>query len=306
VKKIASASFEALGTTAAVFVTEPNRLMVSRELLEEELLAIDRSCSRFRPDSELSQVNAAEGRAIRVSALFIEAVDVALRAARVTDGLVDPTVGRAMRAIGYDRDFELIPANRSRPASGAVVPGWQAIQVDRTGNRVRIPPGVELDFGATGKALAADRAARRIEAELATGVLVNLGGDVAVAGEAPSGGWRIRISDDHRDHTEPHGEIVSIRVGGLATSSTTVRRWKARGGMVHHIIDPRRGASAAIVWRTASVAAASCVDANTASTAAIVSGHEAPAWLEGLSLPSRLVCRHGRVHRVGAWPQRSG
>jgi FAD:protein FMN transferase len=306
VTKIASASFEALGTTAAVYVTDPSLLTVSRQLLEEELVAIDRSCSRFRPDSELSRVNAAEGRPVRVGGLFIEAVDVALRAARLTDGLVDPTVGRAMRAIGYDRDFEQIAAHRSRPASGAVVPGWRAIQVDRTDNRVRIPPGVELDLGATAKALAADRAARRIEAELGTGALVNLGGDVAVAGEAPTRGWRIRIGDDHRDHTGPHGEIVSIGTGGLATSSTTVRRWKAGGGMVHHIIDPRRGSSAAIVWRTASVAAASCVDANTASTAAIISGHEAPAWLEGLRLPSRLVCRRGRVLRVGAWPQRSG
>jgi thiamine biosynthesis lipoprotein len=133
--------------------------------------------------------------------------------------------------------------------------------------------------------------------------LVNLGGDVAVAGEAPAGGWRIRISDDHRDHTGPDAETVSIRAGGLATSSTTLRRWSAGGELVHHIVDPRRGFSAAVVWRTASVAAASCVDANTASTAAIVSGHDAPAWLNRLRLPSRLVSRCGRVLRVGGWPE---
>ena len=301
--EVASASFEALGTTAALFTTDPDLLTVSRQLLEEELAAIDRSCSRFRADSELSRVNAAEGRPVRASELFIEAVEVALKAARVTDGLVDPTVGRTMRAIGYDRDFESISASPSPPASGAVVPGWQTIQIDRPNSCVRLSPGVELDLGATAKALAADRAAKRIEAALGTGVLVNLGGDVAVAGEAPAGGWRIRISDDHRDHTGPHAETVSISAGGLATSSTTLRRWSAGGELVHHIVDPRRGFSAAVVWRTASVAAASCVDANTASTAAIVSGHDAPAWLDRLRLPSRLVSRRGRVLRVGGWPE---
>ncbi len=303
VKEVTSASFEALGTTAALFISDPDFLARSRQLLERELAAIDRSCSRFRADSELNRVNVAEGRPVRVGELFIEALEVSLRAAQLTNGLVDPTVGRAICAIGYDRDFRWISANPSIPACGTVVPGWQTIQVSRSNGSVRVPPSVQLDLGATAKALAADRAAREIEAAFGIAVLVNLGGDIAVAGEAPAGGWRIRISDDHRDQTAPHGETVSISAGGLATSSTAVRRWSAGGKLVHHIVDPRRGSSAEIVWRTASVAAGSCVDANTASTAAIVSGREAPAWLDRLGLPSRLVCHDGCVLRLSGWPR---
>jgi thiamine biosynthesis lipoprotein len=302
---VASASFPALGTTAGVFITDPDLLAMARGLLEEELANIDRSCSRFRADSELKRVNAAAGRPVHVSEQFLEAVEVALRAARVTDGVVDPTVGRALRAVGYDRDFDSI-SGRARPVSGAVVPGWQTIHVDKSERSVRVPAGVELDLGATAKALAADRAARRIEKELVVGALVNLGGDVAVAGKTPPGGWRIRVTDDHRKHAAADGETVSICSGGLATSSTTVRRWSAGEREAHHIVDPRLGTSAVVVWRTASVAAASCVDANTASTAAIIRGDEAPAWLDGLRLPSRLVRRDGSVQRVGGWPRRSG
>jgi FAD:protein FMN transferase len=302
VNGIASASFTALGTTAAVFVTDPQVLAAARRLLEEELAAIDQSCSRFRPDSELSRINAVAGRPVRVCERFTEAIEVALRAARLTDGVVDPTVGRALRAVGYDRDFDAIAAGRSRRASGAVVPGWQTVQVDRPNSSVRVAKGVELDLGATAKALAADRAANRIEHELDTGVLVNLGGDVAIAGDAPPGGWRIRVSDDHRDDPTTDGETVSISAGGLATSSTTVRRWQAGAEAAHHIVDPHHGTSAVVVWRTATVAAASCVDANTASTAAIIRGDGAPDWLEGLRLPSRLVRHDGRIRRVGGWP----
>jgi FAD:protein FMN transferase len=305
VNGVTSTSFPALGTTAGVSVTDSKRLASARRLLERELTAIDESCSRFRDDSELKLVNAAAGQPVHVSKRFLVALQVALRAARVTNGVVDPTVGRSLRAVGYDRDFDSI-RERARPVSGAVVPGWQTIHVDDSRRSVRVAEGVELDLGATAKALAADGAARRIEKELDVGVLVNLGGDVAVAGKAPAGGWRIRVSDDHRDHAGPDGETVSISAGGLATSSTTVRRWSVGKSAAHHIVDPRLGTSAAVVWRTVSVAAASCVDANIASTAAIIHGDEAPAWLDGLRLPSRLVRRDGSVRRVGGWPRRSG
>ncbi len=193
---LSSISFPALGTTAALFVVDPRSLAASRAVLEQELEAIDRSCSRFRSDSELSRLNAAAGHWVKVSDGFLAALQVGLRAARLTDGAVDPTVGRAMRAIGYDRDFASISAKRT---SGAVVPGWQTIQVDGSSGTVRLPLGVELDLGATAKALAADRAADRIGKELKAGVLVNLGGDIATAGTPPPGGWRVTIGDDHRD-----------------------------------------------------------------------------------------------------------
>lgn len=300
----ASVSFDALGTTAGLHVTDPEALRDAQWLLNEELGAIDLACSRFRGDSELSRVNAAGGGELEVSRLLLDAVEAALRAARVSAGTVVPTVGRAMRAIGYDRDFALVGAGPTRSRiAGAVVPAWHTVAVDHEASTLSVPPGVELDLGATAKALAADRAARRIGTSLDTGVLVNLGGDIAVAGDAPDGGWSVLVTDDHRDGTAADGERVTIESGGLATSSTTVRRWDDGGGSVHHIIDPSRGTSADVVWRTVSVAADSCVDANTASTAAIIRGDEAPAWLGGLGLPSRLVRADGTVTRLGGWPQ---
>ena len=297
-----SVAWPALGTTAAIFLTEPVMLDHARSILAEEIAAIDQACSRFRSDSELSRLNQAGGHAIAASDLFLEAVDVSLRAARLTDGDVDPTVGAAMRAVGYDRDFELLKRSDVASAPSRPIPGWQSIKVDRATRTISVPPGVELDLGATAKALAADRAARRISESVHGGVLVNLGGDISIAGTPPADGWRVQLDDDHGADLDEAAETVCLSGGGLATSSTTVRHWVAGGRPKHHIIDPRSGDSAPIVWRTVSVAARSCVDANTASTAAIIRGRRAPAWLEGLGLPSRLVSAEGTVLRLAEWP----
>jgi thiamine biosynthesis lipoprotein len=298
---LTSVSWPALGTTASVFVTEAGAVGRARAMLSEELAAIDAACSRFRGDSELSRVNLAP-RPMRVSELFLEAIEVALRAAQATEGDVDPTVGGAIRAIGYDRDFDLLTQDEPPPAPRAPVTGWRSVQVDRGARTVHVPVEVELDLGATAKALAADRAAQRIAAALGCGVLVNLGGDISVSGGPPAGGWWIRVADDHKEGPDGGGQTIAIASGGLATSSTTVRRWMAGGERRHHIIDPRTGDSAPVVWRTASVAASSCVDANVASTASIVRGHRAPGWLRALGLPSRLVSADGDVLRVAGWP----
>jgi thiamine biosynthesis lipoprotein len=139
-----------------------------------------------------------------------------------------------------------------------------------------------------------------------------MGGAGPTAGAAPAGGWRVHVTDDHRSPASAPGQTVAIRSGGLATSSTTVRRWRreTRGRLpwtretatMHHILDPRTGAPARTPWRTASVAAASCAEANIASTAALVRGEAAPSWLARLGLPARLVARDGATLRVGAWP----
>jgi thiamine biosynthesis lipoprotein len=131
-------------------------------------------------------------------------------------------------------------------------------------------------------------------------VLVNLGGDIAVAGRPPPAGWTVRVADDHQAPADAPGQSLTIHSGGLATSSTTVRRW---GRSSHHIIDPRTGRPAESRWRTVSVAAGNCVDANTASTAAIVKGDDAPAWLGARGMPARLVDRDGGVLTVAGWPE---
>ncbi len=296
-------TFPALGTTAVLVVTDDRALEAAHALLVKEIDAIDLACSRFRSDSEISSVNANAGRDTRVSARFIEALEVALRAARLTGGLVDPTVGSTMRVLGYDRDFDVM--DRSGPpleVSLQRIPGWQTVELDQRRSTVRVPPGVELDFGATAKALCADRAAHGIAAATGAGALVSLGGDVAMGGPAPEVGWPLLVADEHAADPSSEGDRIVVRSGGVATSGTTVRRWWRGIQEVHHLIDPSTGRPAREQWRTASVAAGSCVDANIASTAAIVLGVRAPAWLEARALPARLVSAAGEVTRVAGWP----
>jgi len=301
--------FQAYGTYGELLLADrPAALGTAVRVLRAELDAIDLACSRFREDSELVGVNAAAGRRVGVSDVLAEAVEVALIAAAQTGGDVDPTLGAALAAAGYDADYASLPVDRpavepSVPAGGGC---WQDVELDRAARTIRIPPGAALDLGATAKALAVDRAAAAVAAATGAGVLVNVGGDIAVAGPLPARGWPVRLTDDteRADPTRPGrtGPVAWLHGGGLATSSTAVRRWRRGGCPYHHVLDPRTGRPAEPVWRTVTVAAASCVDANTASTAAIVRGRGAASWLEDLGLPSRLVDSAGTVHRVAGWP----
>jgi len=299
---VATASWRALGTLVQLVVTEPQCLDQARRRLETDLAEVDAACSRFRPDSEIRSLLG--GHPARVSPLLAEAIAVALRAARLTEGDVDPTVGAAMSAVGYDRDFEQI--ERFGPplaVSVRTVPGWREVHLD--GQSLTMPAGVQLDLGATAKAWAADRSAARIASRLGCGVLVSLGGDIAVAGPVPDGGWRIRVQDVTGSPEDPSAgpyALIAIRDGGLATSSTAARRWQRGGDVLHHILDPRTALPAEPVWRTVSVAAGTCADANAASTAAVIRGRRSLGWLTQLGLPSRLVDATGVVFTVAGWP----
>jgi thiamine biosynthesis lipoprotein len=298
------ADVRALGTSVRVIVTRPSALAAAKAAVERCLRDMDEAASRFREDSELARLNAAPERDTVVSPLLARAISEALRGARVSGGAVDPTVGSAVRLAGYDSDFSSVPPD-GLPLDLVVqrVPGWQAIRFDPVSCAVRIPRGVELDLGATAKALASDLAAAAAQLAAGSGgVLVSLGGDIAVAGEAPTGGWPIQVSEDSGAPIEEGEETVAITTGGVATSSTTVRRWTRGGVVLHHIIDPATGLPATGPWRTATVIAATCVDANIAATAAIVMGEAAVAWLDACRLPARLVDRDGGVRRVGEWP----
>lgn len=305
--ELAAADWRALGTTVRLVVTDPHRLDVGRSLLASELGALDAACSRFRDDSELRGLDQAAGRPTPVSPLLAEAIEVALRAARLSGGLVDPTVGASVAAVGYDRDFAAVPRTGPLPRlSSGPVPGWRRVSLDRAHRTVTVPTGIRLDLGATAKALAADRAAVRLGRALECGVLVSLGGDIAVGGRVPPGGWTVRVQDvpGHPDDP-PIGPTSTITItgGGLATSSTAVRYWQRGDRTYHHLIDPVTGLPARSPWRTASVHASTCVDANTASTAAIVAGPTAPAWLARHRLPARLVGVDGQVLTIGGWPE---
>ncbi len=291
----------ALGTTAELVVTDGGAVMEASRLLHQELARIDRVANRFRSDSELSRLNASAGAATEVSTDLLEAIDVALEIAAATDGLVDPTVGHVMDRLGYDRDFaDVSPGVEGDLPPARAVPGWQSVAVDRDRRMVRLVHGSALDLGATAKALAADRAATIVHGRLGCGALVSLGGDAAVAGTAPPGGFAIGIADMCTSPTA--AEAVGISSGGLASSGVGVRRWRLGAHQVHHIVDPATGLSAQPCWRTVSVTAASCVQANAASTAAIVLGARAVGWLEGLGLPARLVRLDGTTAYTSGWP----
>jgi thiamine biosynthesis lipoprotein len=318
----ASAEWRALGATVRLAVADPRRLAACRIRLAAWLDEVDRACSRFRADSELSVVCRDGGPAV-ISPLLADALEAALRAARLTGGLVDPTVGDAMAAVGYERDFELVePDGTAIRLTTRPVPGWRMIELERPAPDtskpcvLRLREGVTLDLGATAKAWAADRAAEDLAAFARCGVLVSLGGDIAVAGEPPLRAdgercWRITV----RDRTEVDGETgpaapsglrpeaeISITDGGVATSSSASRRWLRGGDLLHHILDPRTGLPAPSPWHTVSVAAGTCLDANIAATAAFPLGAEAPAWIAEHGLPARLVSERGRLVHTAGWP----
>jgi FAD:protein FMN transferase len=300
----AAADWEAWSCRIRLVVADPTALGEARAVLAEALTAVDLACSRFRADSELAAAEAAAGRWVTVSPLLADLLATALRAARLTDGDVDPTVGAALAGLGYDRDLAAVAATGTLVR--VPVPSWRGLELDAAARQVRIAPGVRVDLGATAKARTADLAAAEITGRTGSGCLVSLGGDIAVAGPPPDGGWRIRVEDVTGDPEEPPAgpsTVVTVRDGGLATSSTRARRWRRDGVELHHLLDPRTGLPPEPVWRTVSVAAGSCVDANTVSTAAIVRGARVWPWLRRINLPTRLVTEDGRVFTAGGWPQ---
>lgn len=318
-----AARWRALGSTAEIRVSAPEALARARAEVEAVIAAIDQACSRFRPDSELCRLNAVEGRRMRVSTLFLASLRTALRAAALTSGDLDPTIGSALARAGYDRDFQLISARLPHGEEAARQLGfarssrrlrlrilrpsrWSAIEIDQRDCAVRLPRGVQLDLGATAKAFAADLAAAHAHRATGAGVLVSLGGDIATAGSAPAEGWLVRVTDNHRAGLQAPGQMIRLRSGGLATSSKVARAWRSGEATIHHIIDPRTQAPARGPLRTVSVAAAGCTDANIAATAALIRGGAAARWLGALSLPARLVTIDGRVIGIAGWPEAQG
>jgi thiamine biosynthesis lipoprotein len=309
---IAVRSMRAIGTTVAVAVADPggadDALALLADdalaLLAEDVRALDEACSRFRPDSELRRIEqASQGRPMVVSPLLFDVVEVACVVAVQTAGTVDPTIGSALIELGYDRDFDdlaghpLAAGFTPQPA-----PGWWQVRLDRDDRSVAIPTGVHLDLGATAKAWAADRAAARLASILGCGTLVNLGGDVAVAGAVPAGGWAVGIAPRCTAPLDSVDQVVAVHAGGLATSGTTARTWVRSGRPVHHIVDPWTGEPAHPVWSLVTTTAPSCVEANAWSTAAVVWGNDAVGVLTDVGVPARLVDACGRITYVAGWP----
>lgn len=302
IERPASETFEAIGSVHRIAATQPDQLAAAVHVARSHLADLDRAVSRFRPDSEVSALArlAEHGRASSpASPVFVSYLRAALRVARLTDGLVDPTVGRAVAAAGYDADLAVV---RLRSGSGDpdrtdVVPGWSRVSVSDDG-WVGVPRHTLLDLGASAKAHAADTIAALLAEDLPGGFLVDLGGDIATSGAVPVGGWRIGI--ELADGTV--AQVVEGRGQGFATSSTQLRTWHVGGRERHHLIDPRTGRTALAHWAQVTCSGASALEANAASSAAVILGPNAPAWLTSHGIPARLDALDRTVVRTPGWP----
>lgn len=304
---VAHTSWTVWGLDAVVTVTQPAVLAAAEGIVQATVAEIDEACSRFRDDSELATLQPGLGAGARVSPLLAMLVEGALDAARCTDGDVDPTLGRDLDALGYDRDIlsvQLFPQHDEpeilTPPDAQAFPrpaGWTRVGID--GRILTVPEDLRLDLGATAKAIAADRAASRVCSELGSGVMVSLGGDLATAGPGPDGGWQVIVQDLDID---PAQQLTLVSGFGMATSSTQKRRWQHAGTQVHHILDPRFGVPAAPVWRSVTVAAPSCLEANAFTAAGIVRGFAAVDWFRDRGIAGRFVDQQGRTIATGGWP----
>ena len=285
-------------------------LASARAAIEPILEAVELSASRFRADSDVSRIATAGGGPVEVSAMTIDLIGVALRSAEQTEGLVDPTLGGVMTDLGYDRTIDEVRRDGSRTTVlvRSARRNWRDVVVDPDNRTVQVPAGLILDLGATAKARASDLGVAAAVNAVNAPVVLGLGGDLAVAG-TPEGsdGWPVRLAESPGELDDEAVELpqVAIATGGLATSTTMARRWRSGDRWVHHVIDPRTQEPAREVWRTATVAAATCVDANTASTAAVILGDGATAWLVRQGLPARLVSASGDAVAVAGWPKES-
>lgn len=303
---VAEACFRAIGVDCRILATREAVLPAARELAQARLAQLDTVASRFRPDSEvmrLSVAPAAPGtRTVTVPAspLLCDLVEDALWAAEVTGGVVDPTLGRAMEAAGYDADLAVVRARTTVGGRTAVAaPSTLAdLRVDRAAGTLTTAAGALLDLGATAKATTADRIAGDLAARCPGGFLVDLGGDIAVSGQPPAGGWVIAAGAE-----AAATDRIGITTQGVATSGTDRRRWYVDGDLRHHLLDPGTGQPVAHTWHQVTCVGASALEANTASTAACVLADRAVGWLTERGIPARLVTDDGVVVRSPGWPR---
>jgi thiamine biosynthesis lipoprotein len=287
----------------SVVVTSPADVAAASEIVRDVIRQVDDACSRFRADSELSLRAAEFANGATASPVLVRLVEAALEAARLTDGDVDPTLGADIARLGYDRDISDLHVGPEIESASAAVPvqrrrtSWKDVHL--VGSILTVPRLVQLDLGATAKAITADLAAAAVASELECGALVSLGGDIATAGAEPTEGWDVLVQDTPAD---PRQQVLLAAGAAMATSSTQKRRWMSDGFARHHILDPRFGLPAVPTWRSVTVASSSCLHANALSTASIVRGFRAVQWLDDLNIGGRFVDLRGRVVTTEQWP----
>ncbi|WP_036509807.1 FAD:protein FMN transferase [Nocardia aobensis] len=306
----ASETFPAIGTSVVVVCTDARELARAADLVRARLDDLDRAASRFRADSELAVINSRSAESARagrseqvripVGATLASCLRAAMRTQRLTSGLVSASLGAALIACGYDDDLDAV---RARGDVGPPEADRDSIPLrhmifDEQRGEVALSPGTVLDLGASAKAWAADTIAAELAATGPGGYLVNLGGDIAVAGTGPPQGWSIGV----RDWNDAVVQVVTSTGQAFATSSTRLRTWVRGGIRRHHIIDPRTGRSARTRWAQVTCAGPDAVQANAASTAAIILDDQAPRWLADRGVPACLMTVGHEVVTTPGWP----
>jgi thiamine biosynthesis lipoprotein len=249
---------------------------------EDEFHRLEALLSRFRPDSELSRLN--EAKVLTVDPDVSAVVELALQARDRTGGRFDPTVHDAVVAAGYDRSFELVPADGPAAAAAATCGGRARVR----GTRIELDPEVQLDLGGIGKGYAVERAALALAT--AGPCLINAGGDLAVRG----GSWPVGLE------TAEGLITLELERGGIATSGRDRRRWRRDGRKQHHLINPETGAPAETDLLRVTVVASDAVEAEVWAKALFLAGEDAGvAEANERELPSVLVTADGRTRLAG-------
>jgi thiamine biosynthesis lipoprotein len=265
-----------MGCEIVVAGATPAELEAVKNLFAER----ERTFSRFRADSELTRVNGSRARFHLLSESFAGMVRIALDAAVATDGLVDPTVGAAIVALGYDRDFDLLERD-ARPVLPVPAGGHRELRL--RGRLLDRPPGLTLDLNGVVKSRTVDDAL----ALMAGHGFVSAGGDLAARGPL--------------DVALPDGAAIRLERGALATSGTLTRSWARGGERLHHLVDPATGQSADSPWTCVTVAGATCLTADVTAKAAFLLGERGPAWLDARSFPGRFLRDDGAVTVTRTW-----
>jgi thiamine biosynthesis lipoprotein len=304
-EEIVGSVFGGFGTVVGVWTTEPGLLPELETYLRVWVETVEAAASRFRADSDISRANAGAGSPVSVSSDLLDAVDAACMMADATYGLCDPTVGGAVISAGYDRTFTDVVSRGAGPVTAHLRGGaWKQVVVDRRAGTLTVPAGFLLDLGGSAKGWAVDqaiRATRRrvLVSHLDAGICISAGGDMAVAGRAPHGGWPVTI----RERLEEAGGVperqVRLASGGMATSGASVRRWERDGEQQHHIIDPRTGEPGQSTWALVTTFADTCLLADTMATAAFLLNDAAPRWLAGRGIGARLLRADGSEVLIG-------
>jgi thiamine biosynthesis lipoprotein len=249
-------------------------------LAEARLRELEARWSRFLPTSEVSALNRHTGAPVLVSDDTIDLIERSFDAWQRTAGKFDPTVGAAIHALGYDRDFAEVETSIAVQRPPAPAPGMHGVVIDHAIGAVTLPPDVRFDPGGIGKGLAADLTVETLLDAGVRGAMVNVGGDLRAAGVPPSAeGWVVTTPDP----TEPATELLRLALpaGAVATSSRLGRRWQTTEGEAHHLVDPRTGRPVASDVVAATVVAGEAWWAEALTKLLVIDGPAALASLEG-------------------------